>query len=92
MRVQGRTPHLLLSWRSRIRLAAQAAELDAALASTGGLASYVSRARQLLEDSKNDKNPFEGFTPSVPEARAPARARCCTQPRRFAPWTVGRLC
>ena len=47
----------------------QAAALDEALAGTGGLSSYVSRARQLLEDSKNDKNPFEGFTPSVPEAR-----------------------
>ena len=48
----------------------QAADLDKALASTGGLRAYISRARQLLEDSKNNKNPFEGFTPSVPEVRA----------------------
>ncbi|XP_065881926.1 UDP-sugar pyrophosphorylase [Euphorbia lathyris] len=32
----------------------------------GGLASYVKTARQLLADSKTGKNPFDGFTPSVP--------------------------
>ncbi|KAG2663295.1 hypothetical protein I3760_16G022100 [Carya illinoinensis] len=33
----------------------------------GGLASYVKSARQLLADSQAGKNPFDGFTPSVPK-------------------------
>ncbi|EPS61447.1 hypothetical protein M569_13348 [Genlisea aurea] len=32
----------------------------------GGLASYIKTARQLLADSKAGKNPYDGFTPSVP--------------------------
>ncbi|KAF5200736.1 Udp-sugar pyrophosphorylase [Thalictrum thalictroides] len=32
----------------------------------GGLVSYVQNARRLLSDSKAGKNPFDGFTPSVP--------------------------
>ncbi|CAK9138492.1 unnamed protein product [Ilex paraguariensis] len=32
----------------------------------GGLMSYIQTARQLLADSKAGKNPFDGFTPSVP--------------------------
>ncbi|CAN1234598.1 UDP-sugar pyrophosphorylase [Linum perenne] len=32
----------------------------------GGLTSYIKTARQLLADSKAGKNPFDGFTPSVP--------------------------
>ncbi|PKA49520.1 UDP-sugar pyrophosphorylase [Apostasia shenzhenica] len=32
----------------------------------GGLATYIQNARRLLADSKSGKNPFEGFTPSVP--------------------------
>ncbi|XP_044475492.1 UDP-sugar pyrophosphorylase-like [Mangifera indica] len=32
----------------------------------GGLKSYIKTARELLADSKNGKNPFDGFTPSVP--------------------------
>ncbi|KAF8411727.1 hypothetical protein HHK36_004285 [Tetracentron sinense] len=32
----------------------------------GGLASYIQTARELLADSKAGKNPFDGFTPSVP--------------------------
>ncbi|GMN45511.1 hypothetical protein TIFTF001_014701 [Ficus carica] len=32
----------------------------------GGLESYIKTARELLADSKAGKNPFEGFTPSVP--------------------------
>ncbi|KAL8059563.1 hypothetical protein ABFX02_03G095900 [Erythranthe guttata] len=32
----------------------------------GGLASYIKTARELLADSKAGKNPYEGFTPSVP--------------------------
>lgn len=33
----------------------------------GGLTSYIKSARELLADSKAGKNPFDGFTPSVPE-------------------------
>ncbi|KAI5669415.1 hypothetical protein M9H77_19268 [Catharanthus roseus] len=32
----------------------------------GGLASYIKSARELLADSKAGKNPYDGFTPSVP--------------------------
>ncbi|KAF9609736.1 hypothetical protein IFM89_018184 [Coptis chinensis] len=32
----------------------------------GGLTSYVHNAKRLLSDSKAGKNPFDGFTPSVP--------------------------
>ncbi|KAL1833704.1 hypothetical protein ACET3Z_003355 [Daucus carota] len=32
----------------------------------GGLASYIQTAKGLLADSKAGKNPFDGFTPSVP--------------------------
>ena len=32
----------------------------------GGLKEYVARAKKLLQDSANNANPFEGFTPSVP--------------------------
>ncbi|MBA0816110.1 hypothetical protein Gohar_000807, partial [Gossypium harknessii] len=32
----------------------------------GGLASYIKNARELLADSKVGKNPYDGFTPSVP--------------------------
>ncbi|CAN6162833.1 unnamed protein product [Urochloa humidicola] len=32
----------------------------------GGLASYIQNAKKLLADSKAGKNPYDGFTPSVP--------------------------
>ncbi|MCE3050487.1 hypothetical protein HAX54_047327 [Datura stramonium] len=32
----------------------------------GGLAAYINTARKLLADSKAGKNPYDGFTPSVP--------------------------
>ncbi|BAF20396.1 uDP-sugar pyrophosphorylase [Oryza sativa Japonica Group] len=32
----------------------------------GGLASYIQNARKLLADSKAGKNPYDGFSPSVP--------------------------
>ncbi|GAA0141033.1 hypothetical protein LIER_02270 [Lithospermum erythrorhizon] len=32
----------------------------------GGLKSYIKTARELLADSKAGKNPYDGFTPSVP--------------------------
>lgn len=33
----------------------------------GGLTAYVQRARDLLGKSKREENPFEGYTPKVPE-------------------------
>ena len=33
----------------------------------GGIKGYIDRAKVLLEDSKNGKNPLEEYTPSVPE-------------------------
>lgn len=42
----------------------QVARLDTSY--PGGLASYIKTARELLADSKAGKNPFDGFTPSVP--------------------------
>ncbi|KAL0438151.1 UNVERIFIED_CONTAM: UDP-sugar pyrophosphorylase [Sesamum latifolium] len=42
----------------------QVARLNASY--PGGLASYIKTARELLADSKAGKNPYEGFTPSVP--------------------------
>jgi UDP-sugar pyrophosphorylase len=44
--------------------AEQVVELDSDF--PGGLSEYCERARALLYDSKNGKNPFEGFIPSVP--------------------------
>ncbi|AQK81127.1 UDP-sugar pyrophosphorylase [Zea mays] len=32
----------------------------------GGLVSYIQNAKKLLADSKEGKNPYDGFTPSVP--------------------------
>ena len=32
----------------------------------GGLQSYVAKARKLLKDKLEDRNPFEGFVPHVP--------------------------
>ena len=32
----------------------------------GGLKSYVEKARKLLKDKLEDRNPFEGFVPHVP--------------------------
>ncbi|KAK7861214.1 udp-sugar pyrophosphorylase 1 [Quercus suber] len=43
----------------------QVARLDSSY--PGGLASYIKTARELLSDSKAGKNPFDGFTPSVPK-------------------------
>ncbi|XP_059630624.1 UDP-sugar pyrophosphorylase-like isoform X2 [Cornus florida] len=42
----------------------QVAKLNASY--PGGLASYIRTARELLAESKEGKNPFDGFTPSVP--------------------------
>ncbi|GAX73526.1 hypothetical protein CEUSTIGMA_g978.t1 [Chlamydomonas eustigma] len=32
----------------------------------GGITAYISNAKKLLQDSKEGKNPFEGYTPKVP--------------------------
>lgn len=42
----------------------QVARLNASY--PGGLESYIKNARELLADSKAGKNPYDGFTPSVP--------------------------
>lgn len=36
----------------------------------GGLNSYIRTARELLVDSKAGKNPYDGFTPSVPSGES----------------------
>ena len=41
----------------------QVAKLDDSY--PGGLTAYIQNARQLLADSRDGKNPFEGYTPSV---------------------------
>ncbi|XP_052190773.1 UDP-sugar pyrophosphorylase [Diospyros lotus] len=46
----------------------QVARLNASY--PGGLASYIRTARELLADSKSGKNPFDGFTPSVPSGES----------------------
>ena len=33
----------------------------------GGLPAYVATARKLLADSRDGRNPFEGYSPSVPQ-------------------------
>ncbi|XP_042408018.1 UDP-sugar pyrophosphorylase-like [Zingiber officinale] len=35
----------------------------------GGLSSYIQNAKRLLADSKVGKNPYDGFTPSVPSGQ-----------------------
>ncbi|KAL3845480.1 hypothetical protein ACJIZ3_002883 [Penstemon smallii] len=42
----------------------QVARLNASY--PGGLASYIKTARELFADSKAGKNPYDGFSPSVP--------------------------
>ncbi|KAK4490144.1 hypothetical protein RD792_000801 [Penstemon davidsonii] len=46
----------------------QVARLNASY--PGGLASYIKTARELLADSKAGKNPYDGFSPSVPSGEA----------------------
>lgn len=35
----------------------------------GGLSAYISSAKKLLSDAQAGKNPFEGFTPEVPDGK-----------------------
>ncbi|GJP47658.1 hypothetical protein CLOM_g6836 [Closterium sp. NIES-68] len=46
------------------RFFAQLARLDTSY--PGGLPRYIANARQLLAESRDGVNPFEGFTPAVP--------------------------
>jgi UDP-sugar pyrophosphorylase len=46
-------------------LAAQLVKLDKAY-EDGGLMGYITKAKALLEDSKNGVNPLDGWKPSVP--------------------------
>lgn len=47
------------------RMMAQIAALDHHY--NGGLQGYIRNAKQLLSDSKEGRNPFDGYTPSVPD-------------------------
>ena len=64
--------HLFEGWpeagtedAGKVRLLEQLQAVDAAY--PGGLAAYITKAVDLLESSAAGENPFEGFTPSVPE-------------------------
>ena len=64
--------HVFTSWPPRgtddnkkRQMLKQIVALDAGY--TGGLRGYVCNARKLLEQSRIGSNPFEGYTPSVPE-------------------------
>ena len=50
------------------RLARQLQQLDGSIA--GGLLAYVERARGLLRDARDGKNPLEGYVPSIPSGHA----------------------
>lgn len=49
-------------------LCAQLLKLDGGY--TGGLKSYITKAKTLLENSKNGVNPLDGWAPSVPQGEA----------------------
>lgn len=49
----------------REAIAKQLLDVDKKVA--GGLLGYIERARTLLSDAKEGKNPFEGLSPEVPE-------------------------
>ena len=63
--------HLFAGWPGpgekdddKKRFLAQALVCDAGY--PGGIAAYVANAKKLLGDSKEGVNPFDGWTPSVP--------------------------
>ncbi|KAJ9673519.1 hypothetical protein PVL29_023218 [Vitis rotundifolia] len=71
MLVEAGQSHLFQSWaepgvedEEKRGFFEQVARLNASY--PGGLTSYIKTARELLADSKAGKNPFDGFTPSVP--------------------------
>ena len=47
------------------KLSKQIMDLDRSY--PGGLAAYVKKAKQLLQDAKTGINPFEGFVPEIPQ-------------------------
>jgi len=64
--------HLFSSWPApgtddddKRRFLAQAAVCDAGY--PGGIAQYVANAKKLLQESKDGVNPFDGWTPAVPD-------------------------
>ncbi|XP_050226244.1 UDP-sugar pyrophosphorylase-like [Mercurialis annua] len=71
MLMEMRQDHLFEHWsepgvddEQKKSLFQQVAKLDSSY--PGGLALYIKTAKELLADSKEGKNPFDGFTPSVP--------------------------
>eukprot|EP00249_Psilotum_nudum_P023023 c28728_g1_i2 orf=408-2345(+) len=63
--------HLFTGWPDpgidddrKLEFFEQVAKLDVSY--PGGLVAYIHNAKRLLADSKAGKNPFEGYTPSVP--------------------------
>ena len=61
--------HILAEWEKRTdverqALAEQVLHLDKV--TPGGLLDYVTRAQRFLEDSKNNVNPFDNYTPEIP--------------------------
>ena len=50
------------------RLSQQLLKLDGGY--PGGLKSYVTKAKKLLQDSKNGVNPLDGWAPSVPQGES----------------------
>uniref|UniRef100_A0A1J3GFT1 UTP-monosaccharide-1-phosphate uridylyltransferase n=1 Tax=Noccaea caerulescens TaxID=107243 RepID=A0A1J3GFT1_NOCCA len=63
--------HLFLHWpeqgvcdNDKLGFFDQIARLNSSY--PGGLASYIKTAKELLADSKVGKNPYDGFSPSVP--------------------------
>uniref|UniRef100_A0A383VCY8 UTP-monosaccharide-1-phosphate uridylyltransferase n=1 Tax=Tetradesmus obliquus TaxID=3088 RepID=A0A383VCY8_TETOB len=72
MLVEEGQAHLFAAWPApgeadadKRRLLQQLVLLDANY--HGGLAAYIHNAKQLLADSKEGRNAFDGYTPSVPE-------------------------
>ena len=67
--------HLFDEWSADVEadVDAKAAFAEQLLAANagypGGVAKYIENARALLRDSKDGKNPFEGWTPSVPTGK-----------------------
>ena len=62
--------HILAEWEKRTEgerqaLAEQVLHLDKV--TPGGLLDYVTRAQRFLEDSKNNVNPFDNYTPEIPQ-------------------------
>ncbi|CAH2070860.1 unnamed protein product [Thlaspi arvense] len=63
--------HLFLHWpelgvsdKEKLSFFEQIARLNSSY--PGGLAAYIKTAKELLADSKIGKNPYDGFSPSVP--------------------------